>query len=148
MFDALVNNDVFNLFFFITKMCLFVTRCKFLCQPCLSLCRLTGDNRQCFCTAKGCDDLLVPWDFPIHGVGIRALHQALVLVFLLLLSQRENGDPLWEWCSHEDVVTARNGKLSFPIVSCSCMELQLILQPCETMCWFYLSSWHLSVVLF
>lgn len=64
------------------------------CQPCFSTCRLTEDsgaaNTQDYrlCMAKDRGDFIASWAFHVHKVGIGALHQALFLVFPLLLFWR------------------------------------------------------------
>lgn len=64
------------------------------CQPCFSTCRLTeysgAANTQDYrlCMAKDRGDFIASWAFHIHKVGIGALHQALFLVFPLLLFWR------------------------------------------------------------
>lgn len=48
-----------------------------------------------------------------HEVGAGALHQALLLVFPLLLLEREGGDPWREACCRGEVGTAGKGLPSF-----------------------------------
>ena len=64
------------------------------CKPCFSSCRLAEDSRAantqdyCLCMAKDGGDFIASWAFYIHEIGIGALHQALLLVFPLLLFWR------------------------------------------------------------
>ena len=64
------------------------------CKPCFSSCRLAEDSRAantrnyCWCMAKDGGDFIASWAFYIHEIGIGALHQALLLVFPLLLFWR------------------------------------------------------------
>lgn len=64
------------------------------CEPCFSSCRLTensgASNTQNYrlCVAEDGGDFIASWAFYIHEVGIGALHQALLLVFPLLLFRR------------------------------------------------------------
>lgn len=64
------------------------------CKPCFSSCGLTEDrgaaNTQNYrlCMAKDGGDFIASWAFHVHEVGVGALHQALLLVFPLLLFWR------------------------------------------------------------
>ena len=64
------------------------------CKPFFSSCRLAEDSRAantqdyCLCMAKDSGDFIASWAFYIHEIGIGALHQALLLVFPLLLFWR------------------------------------------------------------
>ena len=64
------------------------------CKPCFSSCRLAEDSRAantqdyCLCMAKDGGDFIASWAVYIHEIGIGALHQALLLVFPLLLFWR------------------------------------------------------------
>lgn len=64
------------------------------CKPCFSSCRLAEDSRAantqnyCLCMAEDGGDFIASWAFYIHEIGIGALHQALLLVFPLLLFWR------------------------------------------------------------
>ena len=64
------------------------------CKPCFSSGRLAEDSRAantqdyCLCMAKDRGDFIASWAFYIHEIGIGALHQALLLVFPLLLFWR------------------------------------------------------------
>ena len=64
------------------------------CKPCFSSCRLAEDSRAantqnyCLCMAKDGGDSIASWAFYIHEIGIGALHQALLLMFPLLLFGR------------------------------------------------------------
>lgn len=79
------------------------------CQPCFSTCRLTeysgAANTQDYrlCMAKDRGDFIASWAFHIHKVGIGALHQALFLVFPLLLFWRGMKETLCE----RDVLVGR-----------------------------------------
>ena len=61
------------------------------CKPCFSSCRLPEDStaantlNYCLCMAKDGGDFIASWAFYIQEIGIRALYQALFLVFPLLL---------------------------------------------------------------
>ena len=60
------------------------------CKPCFSSCRLAEDStaasalNYCLCMAKDGGDFTASWAFYIQEIGIRALYQALLLVFPLL----------------------------------------------------------------
>ena len=64
------------------------------CKPCFSSCRLAEDsgaaNTQNYrlCMAENRGDFIASWALHVHEVGIGALHQALLLVFPLLLFWR------------------------------------------------------------
>ena len=65
------------------------------CKPWFSSCRLAEDSRAantqnyyCLCMAKDGGDFIASKAFYIHEIGIGALHQVLLLVFLLLLFWR------------------------------------------------------------
>ena len=46
--------------------------------------RAANTKNYCLCMAKDGGDFIAFWAFYIHEIGIGALHQALLLVFLLL----------------------------------------------------------------
>ena len=63
-------------------------------KPCFSSCRLAEDSRAantqnyCLCMAQDSGDFIASWAFYIHEIRIGALHQALLLMFPLLLFWR------------------------------------------------------------
>ena len=72
-------------------------------KPCFSSCRLAEDSRaanaqNCLCMAKDGGDFIASWAFHIHEIGIGALHQALLLVFPLLLLWRGMKEILCKRC--------------------------------------------------
>ena len=64
------------------------------CKPCFSSCRLAEDSwaantqNYCLCMTKDGGDFIASWAFYVHEIGIGALHQALLLMFPLLLFWR------------------------------------------------------------
>ena len=88
------------------------------CKSCFSSCRLAEDSRAantqnyCLCMAKDGGDFIASWAFYIHEIRIGALHQALLLIFPLLLFWRGMKKILCE----RHVLMKRSSALVLPLV--------------------------------
>ena len=83
------------------------------CKPCFSSYRLEEDSTAastlnfCLCMAKDGGDFTASWAFYIQEIGIRALYQALLLVF-----------PLLFWRGMKEILCERHalmGRVSLPV---------------------------------
>ena len=99
------------------------------CKPCFSSCRLAEDSRAantqnyCLCMAKDGGDFIASWAFYIHEIGVGALHQALLLMFPLLLFWRGMKKILCE----RHVLVRRSSpleKLSLSFLNAKCLIIK------------------------
>lgn len=85
------------------------------CKPYFSSCGLTEDSgaantqHYCLCMAEDGGDFIASWALHVHEVGVGALHQALLLVFPLLLFWRGVEEVLGE-LREAEMQTERPGR--------------------------------------